>query len=114
MDQILDHVEDQISGCLEEVAIECNPNNIFQKNLNQFRWRNIIHIPYFPAFHRPGWMLRYLLGPFDLQWVELLFSDFWAGITVSLTELPQVSCYYNVLCTMYNVSSASLITTNHI
>jgi hypothetical protein len=59
------------------VAIECNPNNIFQKNLNQLRWRNIIHTPYFAAFHRPGWMLRYLLGPFDLQWIELLFSDVW-------------------------------------
>ena len=29
-----------------------------------------IHIPYFPAFHRPGWLLRYIVGPYDKSYFE--------------------------------------------
>jgi len=54
-------------------------------------WRNFYHIPYLPAFHSPGWMLRYILGPYDDQWFEMLLGDLGAGITVSATALPQVS-----------------------
>ena len=24
-----------------------------------------IHVPYIPALHRPGWLLRYFVGPYD-------------------------------------------------
>lgn len=49
-----------------------------------------IHVPYLPAFHQPGWMLAYIAGPYDLAWVESIFVDIWAGITVGLTLIPQV------------------------
>lgn len=55
---------------------------------------NFIHIPYFPAFHRPGWMLRYIVGPHTVELMSNLFSDFWAGVTVALTLIPQVRLYY--------------------
>ena len=46
-----------------------------------------VHVPFFPAFHRPGWLLRYLLGPFDGQWLESIFADIWAGILVLWASL---------------------------
>lgn len=52
---------------------------------------NFVHIPYFPAFHRPGWMLRYITGPHTVELMSNLFVDFWAGVTVALTLIPQVS-----------------------
>ena len=48
------------------------------------------HIPYFPAFHRPGWLLRYLVGPFNKQLLNSVVADFCAGLTVALTLIPQV------------------------
>ncbi len=53
--------------------------------------KSFIHVPYFPFLHRPGWLLRYALGPFDANYVESLVYDFAAGITVSLLLIPQVS-----------------------
>ena len=59
-------------------------------------WRNFYHIPYLPAFHSPGWMLRYILGPYDDVWIETLLGDISAGVTVAATALPQVSsCVVN-------------------
>ena len=29
-----------------------------------------IHIPYIPALHRPGWLLRYIVGPYDKLYFE--------------------------------------------
>jgi hypothetical protein len=53
------------------------------------RLRSFIHMPYFPAFHQPGWMLRYILGPYDEEWGEMLLADAQAGITVLITLVPQ-------------------------
>jgi MFS superfamily sulfate permease-like transporter len=55
--------------------------------------RSWIHIPYFPSFHRPGWLLRYLVGPYDHHWATGIFSDFGAGLTVALTLVPQGLSY---------------------
>ena len=33
-----------------------------------------IHVPYFPAFHRPGWLMRYVLGPYNQDWVLSLLA----------------------------------------
>eukprot|EP01034_Spumella_vulgaris_P036761 gene36761-45352_t len=38
-------------------------------------------------------MLRYFVGPFNVEWAESFFSDFWAGITVALTLIPQGLSY---------------------
>eukprot|EP01035_Chromulina_nebulosa_P019955 gene19955-25923_t len=52
-----------------------------------------VHIPYFPAFHRPGWLIRYAVGPYNESWAESIFIDIWAGITVGLTLIPQGLSY---------------------
>lgn len=52
--------------------------------------RSWIHIPYFPSLHRPGWLLRYVLRPFNFDWVDTFLGDLGAGITVALTLVPQV------------------------
>lgn len=52
-----------------------------------------IHIPYFPAFHQPGWLLKYAVGPYDQTWIESIISDVLAGITVGLTLVPQGLSY---------------------
>lgn len=53
-------------------------------------WTKFIHIPYFPLLHRPGWLLRYLVGPYDSDWAESLYNDVVSGLTVGLTLIPQV------------------------
>lgn len=52
-----------------------------------------IYVPYLPAFHRPGWLLRYAVGPYDATWVENAISDVWAGITVAMLLIPQALSY---------------------
>jgi hypothetical protein len=54
---------------------------------------NFWHTPYFPAFHRPGWLLRYIVGPFDDNYWESFINDIAAGITVAMTLIPQALSY---------------------
>ena len=49
--------------------------------------------PFVPAFHSPGWLLRYLLGPHDAPMLEKLAQDMIAGMTVALTLIPQSLSY---------------------
>ena len=58
--------------------------------------RGAIHVPFFPAFHRPGWLLRYVVGPYDAFWRESVLADFWAGITVALLLIPQALSYATI------------------
>ena len=60
-------------------------------------WRRFIHNPDLPAFHKPGWLLDYALGPFNAELLGNLTLDFWAGVTVALTLIPQVSSLYPFL-----------------
>lgn len=53
-------------------------------------WANSIFIPYVPAFHKPGWLLRYAVGPHNSELFQCFISDFFAGLTVALTLIPQV------------------------
>lgn len=75
----------------KEIVYELTPvvkpedKEAFQKNAI-----HAFHIPYFPAFHRPGWLSRYIFGPYDEEWLESIISDLGAGITVGLTLIPQV------------------------
>ena len=39
--------------------------------------------------YRPGWLVRYIVGPYDYVWLDSLVSDILAGITVALTLIPQ-------------------------
>lgn len=43
--------------------------------------------------HRPGWLLRYILGPYNREWAESLYWDFVSGITVGLILIPQGLSY---------------------
>jgi len=58
--------------------------------------RGAIHVPFFPAFHRPGWLLRYAVGPYDAFWRESVLADLWAGITVALLLIPQALSYATI------------------
>jgi hypothetical protein len=65
-----------------------------------------LHVPYFPAFHRPGWLFRYLIGPFDQEWGEWILSDIVAGITIALTLIPQVR-FMSILINLSKLKSNS-------
>ena len=51
------------------------------------------HLPYLPLCHRPGWLMRYLVGPYDQELLNMLLADFVAGLTVALTYVPQALSY---------------------
>jgi len=79
----------------KEVYTECLPSNQVNADIRQ-RLQDafpFIHIPYFPAFHRPGWLLRYVVGPHDQEMLDMFINDFIAGITVGLTLIPQGLSY---------------------
>lgn len=86
-------VKNDVIEFAHEIAKECNPVdavNFAQENIGGVDGvKKLVHIPYFPAFHQPGWLARYAIGPFDEEWVETLVSDFQAGLTVLMTLIPQ-------------------------
>ena len=86
-------------GFIKEVQAECFQTFEVNEILTYIRnnWHNFFHIPFFPAFHRPGWLTRYIVGPHSGALFESFFSDVWAGITVALTLIPQVSKSYDSL-----------------
>jgi MFS superfamily sulfate permease-like transporter len=85
-----DQIKHDLEDFLEEVVEECNPCNLMPTNPAQsFKLSNLIHIPYLPAIHQPGWMMRYGLGPFDKEWTEMMIADCQAGLTVTMTLIPQ-------------------------
>ena len=52
-----------------------------------------LYLPHFPAFHRPGWLVRHIVGPYDQKWIEALQADIGAGVTVAMTLIPQGLSY---------------------
>ena len=69
--------KDEYVQFFDELKDECTPSIRpagYYKELVQDTMRTWFHIPYFPAFHRPGWLLRYLLGPFDSEWIALFVA----------------------------------------
>eukprot|EP01039_Chlorochromonas_danica_P001662 gene1661-1816_t len=56
-------------------------------------WYKAVYVPYLPAFHHPGWLLRYCVGPYSTELIESFFADIIAGITVALTLIPQALSY---------------------
>jgi MFS superfamily sulfate permease-like transporter len=103
---VLDVVRDEIIRTknetielVHEAHDECVPSNMSKGAIKQQviaaydASKSFIHIPYFPAFHRPGWFLRYLIGPYDADWIESAIADVKAGITVGLTLIPQGLSY---------------------
>lgn len=98
-------VKDQSLETGKSILEECIPKSPINKIYDTIYYiaSTYIHVPYFPAFHRPGWLLRYLFGPFDLDWIDGLVADFAAGITVALTLIPQVSiCLTSIMFSLGN------------
>lgn len=61
----------------EEIKDECTPSikpTSYYQDLAKNTFREWVHIPYFPAFHRPGWLLRYIFGPYDTDWISLFVA----------------------------------------
>jgi len=52
-----------------------------------------IHVPWMPCLHNPGWLTRYIIGPYDKEWLECLYGDITSGITVGLILIPQGLAY---------------------
>ena len=52
-----------------------------------------IHIPHLPAFWRPGWLARYIMGPHNADLLDSFISDLWAGVVVAMTLIPQGLSY---------------------
>lgn len=88
-------LRDDVYDSLKEVVQECSSTaNKTQANptiLEQLL--SNVYIPYVPALHSPGWLLRYLVGPFNQGWAERLLGDVVAGLTVAFLLIPQVSIY---------------------
>lgn len=89
---------DETKSFLGELYDECLPSTVlFSPSYWKSNTKSILswlHVPYLPSLHSPGWLTRYIVGPYDGDWFEGIFSDFWAGITVALTLVPQVSGFF--------------------
>jgi hypothetical protein len=91
MGEAYEKVSQDIEAAVQEVAKECNCFALYKKDFSQsFSFRHFIHAPFLPPLQQPGWLLEYLLGPFDEQWLENFYTDAQAGLTVLLTLVPQV------------------------
>ena len=92
---IIQDLREEAVNCYQDIKTECTPNqtagNYVRGTLNYLS--NFIHIPYLPAFHSPGWLLRYIVGPYDREWFDGITSDIIAGLTVGLLMIPQGLSY---------------------
>lgn len=79
----------------KEIHVECFEQWEVYESIQFIKenWYKFIFIPYLPAFHHPGWLLRYAVGPYTGELFLMFFQDFIAGITVALTLIPQALSY---------------------
>jgi hypothetical protein len=88
-------IKKDFAAFAEELNQEFNPNTFKSSASENFQLLkehvlSFVHVPYLPAFHSPGWLTRYLVGPYDSRWLESFAGDLSAGLTVGLTLIPQV------------------------
>jgi high affinity sulfate transporter 1 len=81
----------------EELRYECLPSaeTFGEKSVKNVTdtLKSLIHIPYSPAFTRPGWLVNLVTNtPPDKIW-EAVYGDIFAGFTVGLTVIPQGLSY---------------------
>ena len=91
----VNNIKTDVIDCFNDVKTECTPQ---VSAVDTFKYvsevlSTWVHIPYFPGFHSPGWLLRYLVGPYNSEWLDGITADFGAGITVGLVLIPQVISY---------------------
>ena len=60
---IIQHTRQQVHSFCDEFQYECIPTDIHesakQAVISVF---SNMHVPFLPPFHRPGWLLRYVIG----------------------------------------------------
>jgi high affinity sulfate transporter 1 len=89
--------KDYVVDSVVEIRNECMPsfgtfNDQNRKKLTE-QMRKLIHIPYMPAFIRPGWLVNLCINtPLDKMW-DAVYGDIFAGFTVGLTIIPQALSY---------------------
>ena len=92
----IDHVKQETFSWSKEIHDECfgcmRTFEVFEVfEIFRDNWRRFVYNPYLPSLHKPGWMLNYALGPYNAELFGSFMLDFWAGVTVALTLIPQVS-----------------------
>ncbi len=95
----------EVSDLNEELYNECYPSQVFdvkeggrsgfgsKLKAGLLAFLGFIYVPHFPLFHRPGWLVKILVGPYDGAWGDALLCDFLAGLTVAMTLIPQALSY---------------------
>lgn len=86
-----------VEDTTDEIIYECVPTKSFfssdgMKNAVSY-CKGIFHIPYSPAFTRPGWLINLIFCPKDTCFFETLSGDIFAGFTVGMTAIPQALSY---------------------
>jgi high affinity sulfate transporter 1 len=86
-----------IKESVEEIHRECIPTQDIMAGSTWRSWamqaKGIFHIPYAPAFTRPGWLWILLTSPRDEKMLEGIYGDIFAGFTVGMTAIPQALSY---------------------
>jgi hypothetical protein len=89
----------------EELVDECYPSSLFEDDgsggggLGSKLYSLFLlllgsfYVPHLPAFHRPGWLVKIAVGPYDVEWMDAFFADITAGLTVAMTLIPQGLSY---------------------
>jgi hypothetical protein len=90
--KLVQDIKEDCEFIVKDVVTEYHSQPSFKESFHYVKdiILSFIHIPYLPAFHSPGWLLRYLIGPYDAVWLDNFLSDAGAGLTVGLTLIPQV------------------------
>jgi len=81
-----------IENVKSAIQAECIPTEGVVKALYT-QLTSIFHIPFLPAFTRPGWLLTIVKPPYTPEKLDALILDGVAGLTVAFTLIPQALSY---------------------
>jgi hypothetical protein len=96
MNECCQKLSEDVESAAKEIKEECNCVALYKRDfVTTFSFKHFMHIPFLPPLQQPGWLLEYLLGPFDHQWLENIYTDSQAALTVLLTLVPQVHPFRN-------------------
>lgn len=85
---------------IEEINSECCHLIEFYECYQYLKsnWKSFVFFPYLPSIFSPGsgWLLKYILGPYDQAFFSSILYDVIAGITLSLIFIPQALSYAQI------------------
>ena len=95
--KVFNDSKNYVKGSVNEIYTECYPAELFRSSdaighVGTYA-KDIFHVPYSPAFSRPGWLITLITGPKDAKFYEQLYGDVFAGFTVGMTLIPQALSY---------------------